>query len=263
MMHSFQNPLLQFENLYGLIGYPLSHSFSKKHFTEKFEKEGITNSFYELFPIEQIEDFLSVLKLHPNIKGLNVTIPYKELVISYLNKLDESARSVGAVNCIRIENGFLIGYNTDVFGFEKSLLQFLDSQPVHPKQALILGTGGAAKAVAFVLQKLGISFNFVSRESNKTHLTYNQLDTLNDFQLIVNTTPLGMAPNFESFPDIPYHCLNEQHLLFDVVYNPEETIFLKKGAAQGAATQNGLPMLHFQAEKAWEVWNDSHTALAN
>lgn len=260
-MQQFQNPLLQYEHLYGLIGYPLSHSFSKRFFTEKFDKEAISHSFFELFPIENIEYFLSILKSHPNLRGLNVTIPYKEAIISYLNKLDESARSVGAVNCIKIENGILIGYNTDVFGFERSLLEFFEAQRASPTQALVLGTGGAAKAVAFVLQKLNILFKTVSREPGKADLTYNQLDTLNDFPLIVNTTPLGMAPNVETFPDIPYYCLSGQHLLFDLVYNPDQTLFLQKGALQGAATQNGLPMLHYQAEKAWEIWNNHNPAI--
>lgn len=261
MMMQFQNPLLQYEYLYGLIGYPLSHSFSKRFFTEKFDKEQLTHSYYELFPIETIEHFLSILKTHPNLRGLNVTIPYKEDVISYLNMLDESARSVGAVNCIKIENGLLIGYNTDVFGFERSLLEFLEAQQVFPQQALVLGTGGAAKAVAFVFRKLDILFKTVSREPGKADLTYNQLDTLNDFPLIVNTTPLGMMPNVETFPDIPYHCLNGQHLLFDLVYNPDQTLFLQKGAQQGAATQNGLLMLRYQAEKAWEIWNNANSEI--
>lgn len=260
-MQQFQNLLLQYEHLYGLIGYPLSHSFSKKYFTGKFEKEGITNTFYELFPLEKIEYFLPILKNHPNLRGINVTIPYKEAVITYLNKLDESARSVGAVNCIQIENGMLIGYNTDVFGFERSLLDFLAQRPIQPTRALVLGTGGAAKAVVFVLQKLGILFESVSREAGKGDLTYNQLDTLNDFSLIINTTPMGMSPHVETFPDIPYHCLNKQHLLFDLVYNPEQTLFLQKGAERGAATQNGLPMLYFQAEKAWEIWNNPTLTL--
>lgn len=251
--------LLRYENLYGLIGYPLSHSFSKGYFSQKFEKEEISDSFYELFPIENIELLLPILRSHPNLKGLNVTIPYKEQVIGYLNKLDEGARLIGAVNCIKIENGILIGYNTDAFGFERDLKEFLQNEDAKPQQALVLGTGGAAKAVTFVLNKLHIPFKFVSREPSKGDITYAELTSLDDYQLIINTTPLGMAPNFDSFPDIPYYCLNEHHLLYDLVYNPVQTLFLQKGAAQGASTRNGMNMLHYQAEKAWEIWKSRTT----
>lgn len=246
--------LLQHKHLYGLIGYPLSHSFSKSYFAQKFENEGITNSYYETFPIEKIESFLTTLRSYPNLKGLNVTIPYKESVIGYLNYLDESARAVGAVNCIKIEQGFLIGHNTDVYGFEKALVELLSKNKAKPQQALILGTGGAAKAVAFVLKKLEIRFTFVSRQSTHNQLTYSDLTSLDHYSLIINTTPLGMSPQVDAFPAIPYPCLNENHLLFDLIYNPEQTLFLQKGAAQGAATQNGLSMLYYQAEKAWEIW---------
>lgn len=252
--------LLQYEHLYGLIGYPLSHSFSKHYFSQKFENEGITNSFYDLFPIETIELILPILRSHPNLKGLNVTIPYKEQVIGYLNKLDESACAIGAVNCIKIENGLLIGYNTDAYGFERSLQEFLQTHDApHPQQALVLGTGGAAKAVAFVLKKLNIAFKMVSREVGKADMTYEDLTLLDAYPLIINTTPLGMAPHFDSFPAIPYHCLRPNHLLYDLVYNPEQTLFLQKAAQQGAATQNGLKMLHYQAEKAWEIWKSPPT----
>lgn len=254
-MLEINQTLLRFEHLYGLIGYPLSHSFSKKYFTEKFEREGITNCFYELFPLESIELFLQLLQSYPNLRGLNVTIPYKEAVIGYLNKLDEGARAIGAVNCIKIEHGFSYGYNTDAYGFERSLEEFLSAHHAQPAQALVLGTGGASKAVAFVLKKFHIPFKFVSREPGKGDLTYESLTSLEEYPLIVNTTPLGMSPHFDSLPDIPYHCLGSQHLLYDLVYNPAETAFLKKGAAQGAATQNGLPMLYYQAERAWEIWN--------
>ncbi len=251
----FNPALLGYEDLYGLIGYPLSHSFSKGYFTQKFEKEGITNCFYEAFPLEKIELLLSILKSYPNLKGLNVTIPYKEAVIGYLNQLDEGARAIGAVNCIKIEKGFLLGYNTDAYGFERALQEFLQANQAQPKQALVLGTGGAAKAVFFVLSKLNIRYTVVSRELGKADLTYKMLHSLDEFPLIINTTPLGMAPNIETFPNIPYHCLSSQHLLYDLVYNPEQTLFLQKGMQQGAATQNGLSMLYYQAEKAWEIWN--------
>lgn len=258
-MLDLNKKLLPYENLYGLIGYPLSHSFSKGYFSQKFEKEGITDSFYELFAIENIELLVPILRSHPNLKGLNVTIPYKEQVIGYLNKLDEGARAIGAVNCIKIEKGLLLGYNTDAYGFESALQEFLQTQDAHPQQALVLGTGGAAKAVAFVLRNLHIPFKFVSREPGKGDITYETLISLDDYQLIINTTPLGMTPNLDSFPDIPYHCLTSHHLLYDLVYNPEQTLFLQKGALQGAATQNGLSMLYYQAEKAWEIWNNYST----
>ncbi len=255
-MQGFSNNiLLSYKNLYGLIGFPLSHSFSKNYFAQKFETEAVVDSFYEVFPIDKIELFPAILKTNPNFKGLNVTIPYKEDIISYLNYLDEGARAIRAVNCIKIENGFLLGYNTDAYGFEKSLLEFLIANEATPKQALILGTGGAAKAVAFVLKKLGILYKFVSRDAEKADITYEQLHTLDAYSLVINTTPLGMSPKLESCPDIPYHCLSSRHLLFDLVYNPTETLFLQKGTQQGAATQNGLPMLYYQAEKAWEIWN--------
>ncbi len=256
---NFNRTLLQYEKLYGLIGYPLSHSFSKSYFSQKFEKEGITDSFYDLFPIENIELLVSVLRAHPNLKGLNVTIPYKEQVIGYLNKLDESALAIGAVNCIKIENGLLFGYNTDAYGFERSLKEFLHHHNTHPHHALVLGTGGAAKAVTFVLQQLQIPYKTVSREPGKGDLTYESLSSLDDYPLIINTTPLGMQPHVDTFPNIPYHCLSNQHLLYDLVYNPEQTAFLQKGAAQGAATQVGLNMLYYQAEKAWDIWNSYPT----
>ncbi|MFN7115331.1 MAG: shikimate dehydrogenase family protein [Saprospiraceae bacterium] len=255
LLPEIDNRLLQYDKLYGLIGYPLSHSFSKRYFTEKFENEGITDCFYELFPLEKIELLLSTIKSCPNLSGLNVTIPYKESVIGYLNLLDEGARRIGAVNCIKIERGFLLGYNTDAYGFERALLEFLQAHQAQPQQALVLGTGGAAKAVHFVLSKLQLRYTTVSREPGKGDLTYEALTSLEAYPLIINTTPLGMAPNYESYPDIPYHCLSEQHLLYDLVYNPEQTLFLQKGAQQGAATQNGLSMLYYQAEKAWEIWS--------
>jgi len=255
VMLDMNNTLLQYKKLYGLIGYPLSHSFSKSYFTEKFEQAGITDSYYELFPLESIEQFPSVLKQYPNLRGINVTIPYKEAVIPFLDELDEGARAIGAVNCIKVEQGRLYGYNTDAYGFEQSLLEFLKTNNAQPEQALVLGTGGAAKAVVFVLQQLHLPFQWVSRDADKGDLTYEAISSLEEYPLIINTTPLGMAPRIDTFPDIPYHCLSGRHLLYDLVYNPLETQFLQKGAAQGAATQNGLPMLYYQAEKAWSIWN--------
>lgn len=249
--------LLQYRQLFGLIGYPLSHSFSKKYFTQKFEKEGIKDAFYELFPLKTIEDLPALIESYPNLRGLNVTIPYKEQVLPYLDALDEGAKAIGAVNAILIKNSKLTGYNTDAYGFEISLKQFLAENNARPEQALILGTGGAAKAVMFVLDQLGIAWSSVSRDAQKGNLTYEKLKeiSLDPYLLIINTSPVGMAPSIEIYPDIPYHCLSNRHLLFDLVYNPLETVFLQKGKQMGAATMNGLAMLYGQAERAWDIWN--------
>ena len=241
------------KQLLGLIGYPLSHSFSKKYFTEKFKKEGVNDFQYELFPLEKIDLLTDLLEKHPNIKGLNVTIPYKELVLPFLKELSPAAEQIGAVNTINIKNGELYGFNTDVYGFEKSLAPLLKSN--HQK-ALILGTGGAAKAVQYVLEKLNIDFKYVSRTPQSNQLTYSNIDknTLTEYHLIINTTPLGMSPKIDSCPAIAYEHLTDQHLLYDLVYNPPETLFLKKGKDQGATIKNGLEMLVLQAEKSWEIY---------
>ncbi|MGB0862835.1 MAG: shikimate dehydrogenase family protein [Saprospiraceae bacterium] len=239
----------------GLIGYPLSHSFSKKYFTEKFEKKGIEDYKYELFPLKNIEELTNLLVEHPSFRGLNVTIPYKEAVLPFLKKVSEEAAAIGAVNTIKIENGVLTGYNTDVYGFEKSIFPFLKP---HHKKALIFGTGGASKAVRFTLSKLGIEYKFVSRNPDNSQLSYQAIDEaiLSEYQVIVNTTPLGMSPKVDSCPDIPYHFLNKKHLLYDLVYNPSETLFLKKGRKAGASIKNGMEMLVLQAEKSWEIYGD-------
>jgi shikimate dehydrogenase len=248
-------------HLFGLIGYPLSHSFSKKYFSQKFENEGVTDCRYDLFPLKKIEELPELVKVQPDLIGLNVTIPYKEAVFNYLDEIEEEAVEIGAVNTIKIENGILRGYNTDVFGFEQSLRNFLKLPTTKVQKpslkALLLGTGGASKAVAYVLRKLGIDFQVVSRQSGKADLTYKELDEhlLKDYLLIVNTTPLGMSPNVEKCPAIPYEFLTDLHFLYDLVYNPEKTLFLKKGAEKGSRTCNGLEMLYLQAEKAWEIWN--------
>ena len=246
-------------HLYGLIGYPLSHSFSKRYFNEKFRREALESYHYELFPLEKIEALPALLKAHPGLRGLNVTIPYKQQVMAYLDELDEGAAAVGAVNTIKIREGRLTGYNTDVFGFERSLRTFLEDNgaEVAGLQALVLGTGGAAKAVAYVLRKMGIRFQWVSRNNKPGYLTYQRLNEtlMQDHRLIINTTPLGMLPKVETYPEIPFQHIGPQHLLYDLVYNPEETTFMARGRQQGAAVHNGLAMLHLQAEKAWEIWN--------
>lgn len=242
--------------LFGLIGFPLSHSFSRKYFSEKFAREGIADCHYELFPIESIERLPALLEVYPNLKGLNVTIPYKQQVISFLDSLDESAAAVGAVNVIKFSEGKLRGYNSDVFGFETSLQAFLQENQVQPNQALVLGTGGAARAVCFVLEKLKLPYSIVSRQAQAGQLSYAEANAqIEHFPLIINTTPLGMAPKLDSYPDLAYEQMPPGHLLYDLVYNPETTEFMKRGLAQGLPVKNGLEMLYGQAEKAWEIWN--------
>lgn len=240
---------------YGLIGHPLSHSFSKRYFTEKFEREGISGCRYELFPLPAITDLPKLLEQVTDLCGLNVTIPYKQQVIPYLFEMDEVVRGTGACNCIRIEDGRLYGHNTDVTGFERSLLAGLKAG--HDK-ALVLGTGGAAKAVHYVLKKLGISFREVSRNATRDVLSYAQLDAgiVREHHLIVNTTPLGMYPDVSACPSIPYEALGPEHYLYDLVYNPARTLFLQKGEERGATVANGAEMLTIQAEESWRIWNE-------
>lgn len=240
--------------IYGLIGYPLSHSFSKGFFKEKFEKEHISGCLYDNFPIPGISEFPSLLEEHPQLHGLNVTIPYKEVVIPFLDDLSKAAAQIGAVNCIRFHNGKKTGYNTDVIGFTKSLQPLLQS---HHQHALVLGTGGAAKAIMYALEQLGITYTVVSRQPVNGAVSYESLDqqAMNTHTLIVNTTPLGMYPKTDTFPEIPYQYLTSRHLLYDLVYNPAETAFLQRGAAQGATIKNGHEMLILQAEASWDIWN--------
>jgi shikimate dehydrogenase len=244
---------------FGLLGKTLTHSFSKKYFTEKFEKLGLKDHVYELFEIPQIEAFPQLIKSQSPLSGMNVTIPYKEQVLPYLTELDISAQRVGAVNVIKFDqNGVLKGYNSDYYGFKNSLLNALKLNNLDiPKFALILGTGGAAKAVLATLADLNIDYKIVSREQGKADLTYQDLneDVLKNHTLIVNASPVGTYPKVDDFPDIPYQYLTKEHLLFDLVYNPELTQFMQKGIENGAKAINGLEMLHLQAEKAWEIWN--------
>lgn len=255
---------------YGIIGYPLAHSFSKKYFTEKFRREGLEDCVYESFPLPNLSELPELIKANPDLCGLNVTVPHKIGVIYYMDKLDEAAREIDAVNCIKIVNQHpveayfsgelsslqvrLEGYNTDAYGFEMSLKPLLQK---HHHKALVLGAGGAARAVTYVLNKLGISYKQVSRRAIKKQMSYAQLDAeiIKERHLIINTTPVGTYPDISAAPDIPYEYLTSKHLLFDLVYNPEESEFLKRGRQHGAATKNGLEMLHLQAEKAWEIWN--------
>jgi len=262
---------------YGLIGFPLSHSFSKKYFTEKFEREKIEDSAYELYPLEHIKDLQDLLDLNPNLCGLNVTVPHKISVLRYLDWIEPDARGAGAVNCIRItaespvmaafagEVGVsghdfrLEGFNTDIYGFEMSLKPLIGN---HHDKALVLGDGGAAKAVKCVLENLGIEFKCVTRKSLPGNILFSDLKPhhVKDRKLIINTTPIGMSPNVDDCPPIPYGAITDEHVLYDLIYNPEQTLFLKKGEEQGAVTKNGYEMLILQAEKAWEIWTskDKH-----
>ncbi|GAL89309.1 shikimate 5-dehydrogenase I alpha [Jejuia pallidilutea] len=240
----------------GLLGKNISYSFSRNYFKNKFEKENITGITYENFDIEDISLFPEIVKNTNGLKGLNVTIPYKEEVMPFLDKINKKAKAIGAVNTIKItKKGKLIGYNTDCYGFINSLKPFLKK---HHKKALILGTGGASKAVMYTLKEKGITCHYVSRTaSNKVKYTYKDLNEtiISKYQIIVNCTPLGTYPNIEECPSIPYSGITKKHILFDLIYNPEETKFLNLGKQKGATTINGLHMLKLQAEKAWAIWN--------
>jgi shikimate dehydrogenase len=241
--------------LFGLIGYPLSHSFSKKYFTQKFIAEGIKDCSYELFPISDIHQLADVLENNPGLHGLNITLPYKQKVLGYLSH-SHIPEELKACNCIKIEKDKLIGYNTDIIGFEKSIFPLLQS---HYKKALILGNGGAAAAVQFVLKKLNIDFKIVSRELHAgSMLTYKDLtaEILSMYTLIINTTPLGTSPFIDEFPHIPYDGISPRHLLYDLIYNPEKTKFLSEGEKRGAQIFNGYKMLVIQAEESWKIWNE-------
>jgi shikimate dehydrogenase len=242
---------------YGIIGFPLTHSFSQDHFTRKFETLGLTDHRYDTFPIRSIEELPGIIHDNPSLIGLNITIPYKKAVLDLLDDRSGIPPGLAACNCIKIGSGKLSGFNTDITGFQRSLEPLLDKVL---KRALILGTGGAAAAVRFVLEKMGIEYRLVSRTKNEqATLIYTELDpaVINSHHIIINTTPLGTFPDLNSFPAIPYHLLTADHLLFDLVYNPVKTEFLKKGEAQGAAIKNGHEMLLIQAEESWAIWNRS------
>ena len=241
------------KNRYGLLGKNISYSFSKGYFTEKFKKLELKNHSYENFDIQTISEFPNIIQ-NNRLKGLNVTIPYKEQILSFLDEIDEKAKKIGAVNTIKFAENGLHGFNTDIFGFEESIKPFLEA---HHNKALILGTGGASKAIRFVLEELGITYNYVSRSSNPTTLNYSLLDKpiLEEHTVIINCTPLGTFPEIQNKPNIPYQYLNKNHLLFDLVYNPLKTKFLRLGEEKGASVCNGLKMLELQADKSWEIWN--------
>ena len=240
---------------FGLVGKSIEYSFSKKYFTEKFVLGNLADCSYHNFDLKGIEEFPSLIAENLNLKGLNVTIPYKEAVLPYLNKLSKTAAQIGAVNVIRFtKKGNLKGYNSDYYGFMKSLKPLLQS---HHRKALILGSGGAAKAVSFALDQLGILYTFVTREEKEGMIDYDLINatTFDNHQIIINCTPTGTVPNTKEFPPIPYHFFTKKHIAFDLIYNPEETQFLKKAKKKGAFTKNGYEMLILQAEKAWKIWN--------
>ncbi len=241
--------------LFGLIGFPLTHSFSEKYFSDKFRKEEIEECKYELYPLENVEDVRFLFEVNKELIGLNVTIPYKESVIEYLDDLDDIAQKIGAVNCIKIDEIQRVGYNTDYAGFRDSLKPLLKK---HHTKALVLGTGGASKAVVYALNEMGIQTTLVSRKEGTNELTYQQLtkEIIAQHPIIINCTPVGMYPDIQLCPEIPYEFITAQHILYDLIYNPGKTLFLEKGEKQGATIKNGLQMLELQAEYAWEIWNN-------
>lgn len=243
---------MQSTELYGLIGYPLGHSFSRKYFTKKFANNGI-DAEYRNFPISAIGELSAVIDGNPSLRGFSVTLPYKEQIIPYLDSIDPEAEAIGAINCVKITGGKLRGYNTDVYGFRNSLLELIGTER---PDAIVLGTGGASKAVKYALSQLGIVYKEVSRTPTAERLTYGDIDenVIGKHRLIINATPLGTFPDTEKYPDIPYAMLSDRHFLFDLVYNPLETEFMKRGKLRGAQVTNGYDMLTGQAERAWEIW---------
>lgn len=244
---------------FGLIGYPLGHSFSMGYFNEKFSNEGV-NAMYENFEIPSVNGILDVLANNPNLMGFNVTIPYKEKIMEYLDSVSPEAMAIGAVNVVKVKRQNndvkLRGYNSDVIGFVNSIRPLLN--PRH-KKALVLGTGGASKAIKYGLKKLGLEVLMVSRSEKDGMITYSQVtpELIKEYNVIVNCTPSGMAPHFDECPSLPYEAIDSSCLLYDLIYNPDETLFLRKGKAQGATVKNGLEMLLLQAEGSWEIWNDN------
>ena len=239
---------------YGIIGNPLGHSFSKGFFTEKFAREGI-DAEYLNFQIPEIGKITEVLQENPELRGINVTLPYKTEVIPFLDELSNEAREIGAVNVVQIRNGHLKGFNSDIIGFTRSIQPLLKP---HHRKALILGTGGASRAIRVGLTRLGLEWKYVSRTPREGMITYEDItaETLREYEVIVNCSPVGMFPKVDECPAIPYEFLTQDNLLYDLVYNPENTLFMKKGALQGAVVKNGLEMLHLQAIASWEFWNE-------
>jgi len=246
------------EKIFGLIGQTVSHSFSKSYFDEKFFREGLRDHHYELFPLNDIKEIETLIENTKGLTGLNVTIPYKEQVIEFLDEVDPAAKKIGAVNVIKIQNGKRKGFNTDMDAFYETISKWLpENKKFH---ALILGTGGSSKSVQEALLKLKVPFKLVSRESSRGNYTYQDLEKkpqlIKDANLIINTTPLGMHPNTNTIPPIDYELLTPDHFVYDLIYNPARTMFLQKAEMRGATAKNGLEMLHVQAEKSWTIWNN-------
>lgn len=249
---------MQHKKIFGLVGRNIAYSFSRKHFSEKFEKLQLTDHSYQNFDLKEIGEFPGIFEQYKGkLVGLNVTIPYKEEVGAFLDAIDADAKEIGAINTIKVAaSGKTTGYNTDVIGFANSIKPLLKK---HHTKALILGTGGASKAVAYAFKKMNIDYKFVSRTpKNEETISYAEIDKalLLDYTILVNCSPLGTSPNTHLAPNIPYEYLNDSHLLYDLIYNPAETTFLSRGKSQGAAIKNGLEMLVLQAEKSWEIWNE-------
>lgn len=246
------------EKVFGLIGATVSHSFSKAYFDEKFFREGLRDFHYELFPLKNIKEIEALLKDTKGLAGLNVTIPYKEQVLKYLDEVDGSAKKIGAVNVIKIHDGKLKGFNTDSDAFYETIEKWLPKDKTF--KALILGTGGSSKAVQEALKKLAIEYKVVSRKSKKGDLTYEDLEKnpklISDSHLVINTTPLGMSPNTETMPPVDFEQITPEHYVYDLIYNPARTMFLQKAEMRNATIKNGLEMLHIQAEKSWMIWNN-------
>lgn len=246
------------EKVFGLIGKTVSHSFSKSYFDEKFFREGLRDHHYELFPLNNIDEIESLIRDTKGLSGLNVTIPYKEQVMEYLDEVDPAAKKIGAVNVIKIRDGKRKGFNTDMDAFYETIEKWLPKDRTF--HALVLGTGGSSKSVQEALIKLNISYKLVSREASKGHYTYKDLEKktkiITTSNLIINTTPLGMHPNTNSMPPIDYELLTADHFVYDLIYNPARTMFLQKAEMRGATAKNGLEMLHVQAEKSWGIWNN-------
>lgn len=246
------------EKKFGLIGSSVSHSFSKSFFDEKFFREGLRDYHYDLYPLNKVDELKKLLEENPELYGLNVTVPYKEQVLKFLSDIDSEAKKIGAVNVIKIQNGRLKGFNTDSDAFYETLEKWFPK--IENAKALVLGTGGSSKAVQQALKKLSIPFKIASREEGKGDYTYAGLEKdgnpISDSQLIINTTPLGMSPNTNTFPPINYDLLTAHHFVYDLIYNPARTMFLQKAEMRGATIKNGLEMLHIQAEKAWAIWNN-------
>jgi len=241
---------------FGLIGFPLTHSFSKRYFTDKFINEELNDCSYDLYEIRDPSEVVSIIQHNKELEGLNVTIPHKESVIKFLDKLEQTAKRIGAVNVIKIKQGKTIGYNSDYYGFRESLLSWLGKTPL--KSAMVFGTGGASKAIDAVLEDLNIDVVHVSTSNKPGTINYASLESskmITDTQLLINTTPLGMYPNLDQSPEIPYHQIGSTHFVYDVIYNPQETVFLKKASEQGAKIKNGEEMLKLQADRSWEIWN--------